>query len=161
MYKIIQPEVIVGLGDKTVFAETAPPLKTVTKLHIELEDWLGDDLMECHPCYMVTEHLKDKLAQSDVTGYAIEPMLLTKNEYFSNNYRLEKKLPQFYWLKILGTADKGDDMYIGVGKALFASDRLLDFLQKEATVKYMEIDPQRNEFDDLLDKMIADSKKDK
>jgi hypothetical protein len=159
MYKIIQPEVIVGLGDKTVFAEATAPFKTVTKLHIELEDWLGDDLMECHPCYMVTEHLKDKLAQSDITGYAIEPMLLTRNEYFANNYRLEKKLPPFYWLKINGTAGNKDDMYIGEGKALFASDKLIDFLKQEATVKYMEIDPQRNEFDDLLDKMIADSKK--
>jgi hypothetical protein len=159
MYKVIQPEVIVGLGAKTVFAEATPPFKAVVKLHIELEDWLGDDLMECHPCYIITEHLKDKLSQSDITGYTIETMLLTKNEYFANNYRIEKKLPAFYWLKVTGMPAKGDDMYIGEGKTLFVSDKLIDFLRKEATIKYMEIDPKRNEFDDLLDKMIADSRK--
>jgi hypothetical protein len=159
MYKVIQPEVIVGLGDKTVFVEAVAPFKTVAKLHVELEDWLGDDLMECYPCYLVTEDLKDKLSQSDIKGYVIEPMQLTKNEYFANNYRLEKKLPKFYWLKIVGLKDRGDDMYIGEEKALFASDKLLDFLKKQATIKYMEVDPQKNEFDDLLDQMIADSKK--
>lgn len=30
MYKIVQPEVIVGLGEKTEFLEKEPPFKTVT-----------------------------------------------------------------------------------------------------------------------------------
>ena len=61
MYKIIQPEVIVGLGEKTEFLEKEAPFKTITKLHIKLEDWLGDDLMECFPCYIITENLKNEL----------------------------------------------------------------------------------------------------
>jgi hypothetical protein len=161
MYKVIQPEVIVGLGDRTVFAETLPPFKTVTKLHIELEDWLGDDIMECHPCFIVTEHLKNKLDQAGFKGYSIEPMTLTRNEYFANNYQLDKKLPALYWLKINGLQHQGDDLYIGEGMALFASDDFIDFLHQHAAIKYLQISPQRNEFDDLLDKMIADSRKNK
>lgn len=57
-YKILQPEIIVGIGDNTLFLEKDPPFRTIKRLHIELENWLGDDLKECFPCYIITENLK-------------------------------------------------------------------------------------------------------
>ncbi|MBL7728215.1 MAG: hypothetical protein JNM68_11030 [Dinghuibacter sp.] len=160
MHNIIQPEVIVGLGERTEYAETAPPFKTVKHLHIHLEDWLGDDLMECHPCYIVTEKLKLALLQSAFTGFVIEDMEQDTSEYFFDNYRLAKELPLFYRLVVNGEPGK-HDLYVGDGAKLYASKAFISFLEKDFSVKYMEINPERNEFDDLLDKMIAESKKGK
>lgn len=160
MYKIVQPEVIVGLGNKTEFGEAAPPFKTVMKLHINLEDWLGDDLMECHPCYIITDNLKRGLENTDFSGFTFDRLELDRDEYFSDNYRLKKPLPLFHWLKITGKVNV-DDVYIGEGKSLFCSDKFIKYLKENFTVNYLTIDPQKNEFDDLLAQMIADSKKSK
>ena len=157
-YKKIQPEVIVGLGNKTVFLEQQPPFRTVVSLHIELEDWLGDDLMECTPCLIVSETLKTALQVSGFSGYEFAEMEVTKGEYFDNNYRLKKTLPKFHRMVITGR-DKIDDLFIGDDFMLFISDILLDYIKENFSVKYMEIDPGRDEFDDLLDRMIANRKK--
>jgi hypothetical protein len=157
MYKIIQPEVIVGIGNDSLFEETTAPFRTVKKLHIALEDWLGDDLMECHPCYIVTENLKNALEKTNFTGFTFDNLKITKSEYFSDNYHAEKPLPLFYWLKVNGKVGIAD-IYVGEGSSLFCEEKLLEFLKENFDLKYLQIDPERNEFDDLLDKMIAESK---
>lgn len=159
-YQTIQPEVIVGLGEKTEFLEKEAPFLTVIKLHIQLEDWLGDDLMECHPCYIVTEKLKTGLQTTKFTGFEFSEMIVTKDEYFNDNYQLNKSLPEFYWMKIIGKQDF-DDIIIGPEKSLLVGEELLDYLKKNFTLNYMDVKPERNEFDDLLDQMIAESKKNK
>lgn len=159
-YQTIQPEVIVGLGEQTEYLEKEPPFLTVTKLHIQLEDWLGDDLMECHPCYIVTEKLKDGLQNIGFSGFKFAEMILIKDEYFDNNYQLKKGLPKFYWLQVVGKQDI-DDMVIGIEKSLLIEEKMLTYLQENFILNYMDIGPERNEFDDLLDKMIAESKKNK
>lgn len=159
-YHIIQPEVIVGLGEKTEFLEKEPPFLTVIKLHIKLEDWLGDDLMECYPCYIVTEQLKTGLLETEFTGFEFSEMTKTKGEYFNDNYQLKKSLPELYWMKIIGKQDI-DDIIIGPEKSLLVDEDLLNYLKNNFTLKYMDINPERNEFDNLLDQMIAESKKKK
>lgn len=156
-YKKIQPEVIVGLGDNTEFLEQQPPFKTVLNLHLELEDWLGDDLMECHPCYIVTESLKNCLENDKFTGFEFANIEITQNEYFDDNYHINKDLPLFYWLKIIGEKNV-DDVFIGEKYTLFANDRFINYLKENFSVNYLDIGVERNEFDDLLDKMIAESK---
>lgn len=114
-YHIIQPEVIVDLGEKTEYLEKQPPFKTVSKLHIELEDWLGDDLVECYPCYLITEQLRNGILEQNFRGFEIKDVNITKSEYFQNNYSLRKEVPSFYWLIINGIQDK-DDLYLGFEK---------------------------------------------
>lgn len=157
MYKVIQPEVIVGLGEKTVFLEKEQPFKTVLKLHVQLEDWLGDDIMECYPCYLVTENVEKSLREQNFTGYEIDDVEISKSEYFADNYNLVKELPKFYWLKINGKVGE-NDLYLGDGKNLYASELLIKFLSENFSTRYLDIEPERNEFDDLLDQMIAESK---
>lgn len=41
-YHLIKPEVLVGLGDETIFGYTNDE---VHSLHMNIEDWLGDDLL--------------------------------------------------------------------------------------------------------------------
>ena len=101
-YHIIEPEVIVGLGEKTEFLEKEPPFNTVVKLHIQLEDWLGDDLMVNSNCYIVTESLREAVEASDFTGFNIMDLEQTKDEYFDDNYHQEKPLPKFYWMEVIG-----------------------------------------------------------
>lgn len=157
-YKKIQPEVIVGLGNDIEFLEQKPPFKTVINLHIDLEDWLGDDLMECNSCYIITEQLKNELDNTEYTGFEFDDIEITLGEYFKENYNLKKDLPNFYWLKVIGKKDV-DDLYIGEDSMLYVSNVFLDFLIKKFSVNYLEIEPERDEFDDLLDRMIAESKK--
>lgn len=156
-YKKIQPEVIVGLGDNTEFVEKAPPFKTVIKLHINLEDWLGDDLMECYPCYIITENLKKLLEDNSFKGFEIQDMSVSLDENFENNYQQGKPLPEFYQLKITGRRNN-DDLFLDEDKNLNISGTFLDFLQSNVDLKYLDIEPERNDFDDLLDQMIAESK---
>lgn len=116
--------------------------------------------MECHPCYIVTESLKKGLENSEFTGFEFEEMRVTKVEYFDDNYQLDKSVPEFYWMKINGKEDISD-FYIDKESSLFANQKLISYLKKDFQVKYLDINPERNEFDDLLDKMIAESKKNK
>jgi hypothetical protein len=155
-YQKIQPEVIVGLGEKTQFLEKVPPFRTVINLHIQLEDWLGDDLMECHPCYIVTQSLKEGLESSAFSGFEFSDLEVTKDEYFDNNYQINRPLPKFYWLKVIGVLNR-DDMSVDLDSSLSISDELLSFLQRNYTLNKLDKNPQRNEFDDLLDKMIDES----
>jgi len=156
-YLTVQPEVIVGLGDKTEFKEKDQPFKTVTKLHIDLEDWLGDDLMECYPCYIVTEKLKKLLDTSNFKGFDTSEMEVTRAEYFDDNYHQNKPLPKFYWLQINGIKNTAD-IYVDENNNLNVGDTFLSFLKSNVTLKYLEIEPKRNEFDDILDQMISESK---
>lgn len=155
-YKKIQPEVIIGLGGNTEFSEQQPPFKTVLNLHIELEDWLGDDLMECHPCYIVTEPLKNYLEGAGFTGFEFADIEVTRGEYFGDNCQVDKALPRFYWLRITGK-ENADDLFIGKGYTLFASDVFINCLKNKFSVNHLAIEPERDELDDLLDKMIAES----
>jgi hypothetical protein len=156
-YKKIQPEVIVGLGDDTEFQEQSVPFSTIVKLHLKLEDWLGDDLMECYPCYIVTEYLKNLLETQSFKGFEFQEIKTTLDDIFDNNYQQNKPLPDFH--RLLITGQKGqDDLFLDGDKILNVSAAFLDFLGSNVSLRYLEIVPERNEFDDLLDQMIAQSK---
>lgn len=127
-YIKIEPEVIVGLGEDTnIDTSTIPPV--VKELHINLEDWLGDDLMENYPVFIVTEPLKSNLETTAYSGYRIEDLKLTFDEYFENNYRLEKEIPKFYWMILSGIKGK-DDFYIDSSQVLNVSSQAFSFLKK-------------------------------
>jgi hypothetical protein len=157
IYFTVQPEVIVGLGASTEFREKSSPFKPVTKLHIHLEDWLGDDLMECYPCYIVTEKLKKLLDANSFKGFVFTEMEVTKAENCDNNYHPNNPLPNLYWLQIRGRKNI-DDIYINDSNHLNIADTFLTFLKSNATLNHLEVEPERNEFDDILDQMISESR---
>lgn len=157
-YNKVEPEVIVGLGDNTEFLEKKPPFRTVTHLHIDLEDWLGDDLMECHPCYIVTEQLKKALEKTRYTGFEFAEMEVSKNKYFKNNYRLNKPVPNFYWMKIIGEENK-DDFYMSSESVLMCNSEVVEFISKNFTHKYMDVDLEQDPEDkDFLNKLLERAK---
>jgi hypothetical protein len=156
-YKKIVPEIMVDLGDNTIYENpNASTAKKILKLHINLENWLGDDLLTNHPVFIVTENLKEKLDKNIYSGFLFDDMEVTKDIYFKDNYHLNKALPKFFWMKINGK--KGNDDLYEEDFDLYASERFIKYLQGNFTTNNLEINPERNEFDDFIDKMIADRK---
>lgn len=138
-FKRIQPEVIVGFGEKTTFEEPKPPFKTIVNLHIELEDWFGDDLVVCYPAFIVTEKLKKELENSKFSGFKFLEIEISEAKYFENNYQLDKPLPKFFWFKIDGQ-EYIDDIIINQKKELFVKPKLLKFFKQKFNINYMQID---------------------
>jgi len=155
-YREVIPEVIVGLGERTEFAEQEPPFKTVTSLHILLEDWLGDDLMKCHPCYIVTAQLKKALEESHFTGFEFAKMEVTKDEYFHDNYQLDRKLPRFFWIIINGRKDI-NDLYINDDNyRLMLSEKMFNWLKDNFNMNYLSDD--NNDVDDFMKRFLESQK---
>jgi hypothetical protein len=61
MFYLIEPEIAGGLGDHTeIDTEVRPPV--VKSLEYRLEGWLGDELLESFPCFIVTSLLRKEFA---------------------------------------------------------------------------------------------------
>ena len=152
-YDKILPEVIVGLGSLTEYEAGSTSIK---KLHILLEDWLGDDLMTCHPVYIVTENLKNGLQNQKFKGFEFEDMTVTEDEYFENNFQLDIPLPKFYWMKIVGKEGE-DDLYLS--KYLMADIGFVNYLKQNFRTKFLDVNPEINKKQqELLQKLAARAK---
>lgn len=127
MFFYIEPEVSGGLGVNTVADTTVHP-PVVSKLNYLFDGWLGDDLLESFPCYVVSERLKSELVNTTLSGFEIDELEVTKSEQFDEQYP-GKTLPKFYWLKITGKAGK-DDFGLTSDHRLVVSEAALDVLQK-------------------------------
>ena len=100
MYRFIEPEVAGGLGKETVLNNNIhPPI--VEKLNYEFSGWLGDDIIESFPCYIVSERLKNKIDLEKLRGVRFDNVLITKSQVFNQLYP-NIELPKFYWAKING-----------------------------------------------------------
>ncbi|UCA59047.1 hypothetical protein KB553_18715 [Chryseobacterium rhizoplanae] len=127
MYKLLEPEVAGGLGEKTEMDNSFfPPL--VKQLNYEFEGWLGNDILESFPCYIVTERLKQGMESEGMTGIGFDDVLVTKSETFLELYP-GKELPKFFWMKINGEADK-DDFFITEKNTLAISARAYSLLKE-------------------------------
>ncbi len=82
-YFYIEPEVSGELGGGTSMDTTVHPPK-VEKLNYEFSSWLGDDLIESFPCYIVSERLADKLKQSHFSGFVFDDVTVTKSSDFND-----------------------------------------------------------------------------
>ena len=75
-YKRVLPEILLDLGEKTVFDNPDSPTKEIVKLHINIENWLGDDLLWNFPETIVTERLKKDFEQNIFTGFLFNDILI-------------------------------------------------------------------------------------
>jgi hypothetical protein len=127
MYFVIEPEVSGGLGSKTILDSTVhPPI--VTKLNYQFDDWLGDDILESFPCYIVTENLAKEIERSSLSGLAFDSVELSKSiEYQELCSKIE--LPPFRWLKITGKVGV-DDFGLDKNHRLVISQKALDIFKK-------------------------------
>lgn len=126
MYKLIEPEVAGGLGEKTDIDNTFfPPV--VKYLHYEFEGWMGNDILESFPCYIVTEQLRKGIETEMLTGITFDTVLVSKSDTFLELYP-DKELPNFFWAKINGEFSK-DDFFITEKNTLAISDKAYSLLK--------------------------------
>ncbi len=127
MYFFIEPEVSGGFGDNSVMDTTVHPPK-VYKLHYQLDGWLGDELLESFPCFIVSESLAQELEREHLSGFTLEDVEVTKSEQFEELYP-GKALPKFFWLQVTGSAAQ-DDFGIAEDHRLVVSEGALNTLRK-------------------------------
>jgi len=122
----LEPEVAGGLGANTVADSSFhPPL--VEKLHYEFSGWLGDDLLESFPCYIVTTALASKIQNTNLTGIVLETVEISKSEVFLQLYP-SIILPSFKWLKIIGS--EKEDFTINENGILSISNKAFSVLKQ-------------------------------
>lgn len=126
MYRFIEPEVPGGFGCNTQMDSSTHPPK-VNKLHFEFSGWLGDDIIESFPCFLVTESLKNRIELEKLTGIFFDTVMITKSETFMQLYP-KVFLPNFYWAKINGNIGI-DDFIIGYDNRLIISDKAFKLLK--------------------------------
>ncbi|SEN51560.1 hypothetical protein SAMN05192574_103396 [Mucilaginibacter gossypiicola] len=140
MYRIIEPEVAGGIGEETVInTKVHPPI--VAKLNYKFAGWLGDDILESFPCYIVTERLKREIEFRNLKGVGFDDVLISKSGEFDDFYP-NTNLPKFYWAKINGAFENNDDFILGNDYRLIISDMayetLILFNLNHASLEEME-----------------------
>lgn len=127
MYYIVEPEVAGGWGSNTVAdTTTRPPI--VSRLHYQFDGWLGDEILESFPCFIVSESLKNDLASSDLTGFEFDDVEISKSNEFLTDDDM-RDLPKFYWLKVLNQT-LAADFIIAPDRRLMVSDTALAVMGK-------------------------------
>jgi hypothetical protein len=120
MYRIIEPEIAGELGSKTIINRIYDP-PIVEKLHYEFNGWLGDDILESFPCYIMTKRLKNKIENRHLSGIKFDDVYVTTSQLFNDLYP-EKIIPKFYWARIKGVPFI-DDFAITSDSKLLISER--------------------------------------
>lgn len=127
MYYYLSPEVAGGIGESSILDTTVfPPV--VSQLEYTFDGWLGDDILEAFPCFIITYRLQVALEKANITGCQFDNVKVTKSDFFMQAYP-GKSLPAFAWLKITGKATEAD---LGVTSdvRLVVSERALNLLQQ-------------------------------
>jgi hypothetical protein len=124
-YFKIEPEVAGGTSEHTVMDRSVhPPL--VSRLHYEVDDWLGDVLLAGFPCFIVTMEAKQALEVLGATGITFDSVEITTSGVFED-FHGDRKLPPFAWMKVHGEAGR-DDFGLSSDLILVISERALDAL---------------------------------
>ena len=121
---IFEPEVPGRIGPRTQMDRSVHPPR-IRALHFVFDGWLGDQLVESFPCYLVTSSLAESLAAAGVTGFALAEAEVETGEPFREVYP-GRLLPPFKWLQVVGNADA--DVYITSDNRLAGSQKTLDVI---------------------------------
>jgi len=137
MYYYIEPEVSGGFGEQTVIDATVHPPK-ISILHYLFDGWLGDELIESFPCFLVTEKIAKQIEHEGLSGASFDEVFISTSEQFKELYP-NRELPSFRWLKITGKAGV-DDFGIADDFRLVVSKRSLEILE-QGQISNADIEP--------------------
>jgi hypothetical protein len=126
-YYVIEPEVAGGFGERTVLDASVHPPR-VSRLHYELEGWLGGEILTSFPVYVVTGRLRAALEAMGATGVEFAPVEITTSPTFDQLYP-GRQLPEFFWMKVQGRPGV-DDFGMSDDHRLVASQRAYDALRQ-------------------------------
>jgi hypothetical protein len=100
----------------------------VTHLHHRFEGWLGDDLLETFPCFLVSSALARALEEARLVGFSLDKVEVSVSPEFLE-LSPGRTLPEFRWLKISGKGPN-DDFGLTQDFRLEVSGWALDVLKK-------------------------------
>ncbi len=126
---VIRPEVAGELGPLTEMdTSTHPP--TVTRLNYEFSGWMGDDIVETSPTYIVTASLSQAIESSRLSGARLDDVVVTKDPQFEEFFPdIASSLPRWYWLRTVGNPNDSDFWQDEAGR-LVISENALNLLQR-------------------------------
>lgn len=123
---ILMPEVPGELGENTLLDNSEHPPK-VLALHFICKNWLGDDLIECFPVFLVSNRLRLALQNSDLKGCAFRESEQSIDHYVHEAFQPARPIPNFHWLML---EKKQSDFYIGANNNLVVSGKAFSLLQQ-------------------------------
>lgn len=127
----LEPEVACELGEGSdVDTSVHPP--SVSSLEVRFVGWLGDELLETFPCYVVTDSLARDLASAKLTGFELDRLSVVTSDEFDEIYR-GPPLPEFRWLKVTGRAGL-DDFGLSERHTLVVSERAFHALRQHTLI---------------------------
>lgn len=124
---LLQPEIAGGMGENTVVNRTQI-MPFVSTFHCELDGWLGDDLVESFPCFLITDTLSEALLAGNFSGFQVGDAEVTSSPKFKQMHP-NRRLPRFRWLKIVGKQNSAD-FWIENDQSLAVSSAAYAFLKK-------------------------------
>ena len=137
MYHTLEPEVAGSIGGRSVRDTSVhPPI--ISKLHYHFDGWLGDELLENFPCFIVTENLRQIIEKATATGCTFDNVEITKSEQFLQLFP-GVELPVFYWLQITGTAGI-DDIGFADDYRIAVSDRVFQKMKSGAQLTHCDVE---------------------
>lgn len=139
---LLEPEVAGEFGEKTIVSNFEAVREgqrpKVKHLHYLITGWLGDELLECTPCFIVTEALAADIKKSDVNGYIFENVDVSTGDEFNEMYP-NQSIPQFVRLIPKGTVElidndsyknwSGNDICLTKKSYLVVSETMLNILK--------------------------------
>jgi hypothetical protein len=127
-YFLLEPEVAGDFGDDTELDTSVTP-PVVTRLQYRFQDWLGDEILECTPAFIVTEHLGGLIRDAGLTGYRFAEVDVIVDEQAEELAGEAIDLPKFHWLQLTGKPQV-DDFGASDNGSLIASERALEVLRQ-------------------------------
>lgn len=139
----LEPEVAGGFGKNTVISNfdnvrLKRERPVVTHLHYEFLGWLGDEILEATPCFIVTENLVESIQKSGLKGFKFVDVEISVTEEFEEIYP-GRDLPNFRRILPEGTIEvngdsfknwSGHDFCLSQNSMLVVSEKALAILKK-------------------------------
>ena len=105
----LEPEVAGGIGPRSVIKRSpGGAIDEISTLEYVFNGWMGDELLETHPCFIVTERLARDLERETISGARFGEVLVDRSEEFFE-LEPEVELPPFRRLFPEGKARLSDE----------------------------------------------------
>lgn len=115
-YYIVEPEVAGEIGKNTVYDKKKKNIDGNEKieiifLHFIFDGWLGDELLEVTPCFLVSERLKNEIIKNNLSGCVFQEIKQSYGDVFMELYP-NIKVPKFFRLIPINYLNVDEDKYI-------------------------------------------------
>ena len=136
----VSPEVAGGFGEGTSLDYSGDPVR-VDRLHYVFSGWLGDEIVESFPCFLVSERLAEAMVVGGLTGVELRDVEVSIDAQFERSHPdAAAAMPSWLWLYPVGSPFS-DDMWTDERSQLHVSQHGYDVLTrfKVAAAEFVEV----------------------